>query len=39
MFWENGEWNDASLLHKFSAVYEIPSISKDILDEGSDQTK
>jgi len=32
MFWENGEWNDASLLHKFSAVYEIPSGSKDILD-------
>ena len=24
MFWENGEWNDASLLHKFSAVYELP---------------
>ena len=37
MFWENGEWNDASLLHKFSAVYEIPSVTKDILDEG--QTK
>ena len=37
MIWENGEWNDASLLHKFSAVYEIPSTSKDILDEA--QTK
>jgi hypothetical protein len=24
MFWENGEWNDASLLHKLSAVYELP---------------
>ena len=33
MFWENGEWNDASLLHKFSAIYEIPSTSKGILDE------
>ena len=27
MFWENGEWNDASLLHEFSAIYEIPSTS------------
>ena len=24
MFWENGECNDASLLHKLSAVYELP---------------
>jgi hypothetical protein len=27
MLWENGEWNDASLLHEFSAIYEIPSSS------------
>ena len=27
MLWENGEWNDASLLHEFSAIYEIPSTS------------
>ena len=25
MLWENGEWNDASLFHEFSAVYELPS--------------
>ena len=25
MLWENGEWNDASLFHEFSAIYEIPS--------------
>ena len=25
--WENGEWNDASSLHEFSAIYEIPSTS------------
>ena len=27
MLWENGEWNDASMLHEFSAIYEIPSTS------------
>ena len=27
MLWENGEWNDASSLHEFSAIYEIPSTS------------
>ena len=27
MMWENGEWNDASLFHEFSAIYEIPSKS------------
>ena len=30
MIWENGEWNDASLLHKFSAVYELPIIDKSV---------
>lgn len=31
MLWENGEWNDASLLHQFSAVYEL-HIIKDSVD-------
>jgi hypothetical protein len=31
MLWENGEWNDASLLHEFSAIYEIPiSTSQEV---------
>ena len=27
MLWENGEWNDASLLNEFFAIYEIPTNS------------
>ena len=34
MFWGNGEWNDASLLHKFSAIYELP-----LIDESADYFK
>jgi|GEM_PF-2102536 len=36
MLWENGEWNDASLLHEFSAIYEIPIST---LQEVSEMTK
>ncbi len=39
MMWENGEWNDASLLHEFSAIYEIPSTSLVTYDTKSSASK